>query len=633
MSSAPLDILVRAMGAGVAARDIGKVTGSIDRMKAHARAGVGAATANLTRIGLAAAGAVSTQVFFGIKALEDLERATHQTEGAIASQGGTAAVTATQMRQLAEHLENVTTADDKVIQSGLNLLLPFTKIGKETFPRAAEASVNLAIALAQGDVESANFAQSSKLVGKALQDPIKGMGALSKAGVVFSKQKQDEIKKLAAAGKLQQAQAVILSELELRFGKAGEAAAKGFGGDLRRLQDAAEEAQKALAVGLLPVLSRAAQWLQGKLADPANLDKIKQFGEGLASGFDQAIEVLKGVPWGSIGDALRIGGAGAKAMLDAFNSMPEWVKTAVITGWGLNKLTGGALGGIVGELAKGLIKGVLGIQAGVVNVSGGVVNGGPGGVGGGGRGSVLGGFARMVGFGAGVGIAGMSNASGPGGSIDQMGFLGNVGGGALAGASVAGPVGMLAGAMVGLTKAVTEVESGVNTRMAQQAHANMGDVSSGIGTSELLIKLSAIDTGINQINSNPLNVLVSGDALNELQSMRSEVVAAIEANQKAAERNLQPLPDNITKKQERKFDALRDKMEGNRIALVSTAVKTDLVRQAMNTGSAGIIGAIRALDLSPNIVVNNQFRVTSTGVVQTGGNLVRLASGKLVPVT
>ena len=26
--------------------------------------------------------------------------------------------------------------------------------------------------------------------------------------------------------------------------------------------------------------------------------------------------------------------------------MPDWVKTAVVSGWGLNKLTGGALGGI-----------------------------------------------------------------------------------------------------------------------------------------------------------------------------------------------------------------------------------------------------------------------------------------------
>ena len=55
-------------------------------------------------------------------------------------------------------------------------------------------------------------------------------------------------------------------------------------------------------------------------------------------------------------------------------------RTAVLTGWGLNKLTGGALGSIVTELGKGLIKGVLGMTAGVVHIKAGTVTGAGGGV-------------------------------------------------------------------------------------------------------------------------------------------------------------------------------------------------------------------------------------------------------------
>ena len=51
---------------------------------------------------------------------------------------------------------------------------------------------------------------------------------------------------------------------------------------------------------------------------------------------------------------------------------------SVLTGWGLNKLTGGALTSIAGALASGLIKGVLGINAGVVNITAGTVTGVPG---------------------------------------------------------------------------------------------------------------------------------------------------------------------------------------------------------------------------------------------------------------
>jgi hypothetical protein len=39
-------------------------------------------------------------------------------------------------------------------------------------------------------------------------------------------------------------------------------------------------------------------------------------------------------------------------VLGAFNSLPPWIQTAVLTGWGLNKLTGGALGNIAGILTR-----------------------------------------------------------------------------------------------------------------------------------------------------------------------------------------------------------------------------------------------------------------------------------------
>ena len=99
-------------------------------------------------------------------------------------------------------------------------------------------------------------------------------------------------------------------------------------------------------------------------------------------------------------------------MLDAFLGLPPWIQTAVLTGWGLNKLTGGALSGIVGSLASGLVKGVLGMNAGVVNINAGIVNGGgvpgvPGGKGVGLLGTLVKGAlpVTIVALGAGVAIA------------------------------------------------------------------------------------------------------------------------------------------------------------------------------------------------------------------------------------
>jgi hypothetical protein len=355
---------------------LGKFEGRLGKIGGIAAQGAKTAGANLAKIGAVAAGVIATQVFAGIRSLEELERVTNATEGVIKSTGGVAGVTAKQIRDMAQALESVTTADDKVIEGGAGLLLTFTNIGKDVFPQATKSMVDLGIAMAQGDVANADFKSSAIQLGKALNDPIKGITALSRVGVSFTKEQKEQIKTLVESGKTMEAQKVILAELEREFGEAGKAAGKGFGADMRRFKDAVEDAQQALAVGFLPLITKVSGILSKELAKPETIAAIKSFGESLAGGLDQLLSAAKNIPWSSIGDAMKLAGQGAKAVLDLFVSMPPWVQTAVLTGWGLNKLTGGALGGIVGELGKGLIKGVLGMNAGVVNLNAAVVNGG-----------------------------------------------------------------------------------------------------------------------------------------------------------------------------------------------------------------------------------------------------------------
>lgn len=351
-----------------------------------AQQGVKNAAANLTRLGVIAGGAIALAVRGGIQSLAELERANQQTGAVIESTGGKAGVTAAQVRELAESLESVTTADDKAIQSGENLLLTFTGIGKDIFPQATKAMVDMSIAMAQGDVASADFKATAIQVGKALNDPIRGATALRRVGVQLTEQQEKQIKKFVESGDVMKAQQIILAELEREFGKAGAAAGEGFGGDLRRLDDAFEDTRMALATGFLPVIRKVSDWLTKKLMDPNVQADIRKFGDTLAGAFDRILEVGKNIPWSQIGDSLKLAGAGAKAVFDAFTMLPPWVQQAVITGWGLNKLTGGALGSIVGELGKGLVKGVLGMTAGVVNIKAGAVTG-MGGVGGGAAGT------------------------------------------------------------------------------------------------------------------------------------------------------------------------------------------------------------------------------------------------------
>jgi hypothetical protein len=144
------------------------------------------------------------------------------------------------------------------------------------------------------------------------------------------------------------------------------------------LADVTEDAQRALAKGFLPVLMRVQKGLSKALADPKTLAAIESFGQGLAGAFDQVVKFAEKIDWSKIGSGLKVAAEWGGKFIGAIAQMPPEVLGAIIALGGLNKLSGGAVSGIVSELGKGLIKGVLGITAGVVNVNGGVVNGGGG---------------------------------------------------------------------------------------------------------------------------------------------------------------------------------------------------------------------------------------------------------------
>src|SRR5678809_468727 len=103
------------------------VLGSLDKAESRfgsigqkASAGVANFSKNAALIGVGVAGALATQVVAGVKSLEQLETVLNATAGVIKSTGGAAGVSAKQVRDLAQSLEETTTVDDKAIQGGEN---------------------------------------------------------------------------------------------------------------------------------------------------------------------------------------------------------------------------------------------------------------------------------------------------------------------------------------------------------------------------------------------------------------------------------------------------------------------------------------------------------------------------------
>ena len=199
----------------------------------------------------------------------------------IETTGGAAGMTAEEVNALSESLSNVTNYEDDAITAGQNLLLTFTNIGQEVFPQATETILDMSQALGQ-DMKS-----SAMQLGKALNDPVKGIGALSRVGVSFTEQQKEMIKSMAAAGDMAGAQKVILEELAKEFGGQAKAQAD----PLIQLENAWGNLKETLGGAVLPVINRLAQ-----AALPYLQTAIKTIGVGVTEFFTL---IDKG--WGVLG--------------------------------------------------------------------------------------------------------------------------------------------------------------------------------------------------------------------------------------------------------------------------------------------------------------------------------------------
>jgi hypothetical protein len=180
-----------------------------------------------------------------------------QTNAVLKSTKSAAGLSAKAIGDLAQALSEKTAVDDEAIQSAENLLLTFTKIGKDTFPAATAAVLDLSAAT------GTSLKGASIQVGKALQDPIRGITALRRVGVNFSADQTEVIKKLVETGKTADAQKLILKELATEFG--GSAAAQAT--PLDKLRVTYQNLLETIGGYLVPILNRGATALMGFVAE------------------------------------------------------------------------------------------------------------------------------------------------------------------------------------------------------------------------------------------------------------------------------------------------------------------------------------------------------------------------------
>lgn len=203
--------------------------------------------------------------------------------------GDATAEVSQRLSDLAREKELQLGIDENLIKEGQAQLLTFKNVAESAdevggvFDRATVASADLAAA-GFGSIDSASI-----MLGKALNDPIKGLTALGRAGVQFTEEQKGLITSLVDAGDVAAAQELILKEVETQVGGTAEATANASDKIALAFGNIKEEAGAAL----LPLFEELA---------PVLIGFAQQIGPVLAEAFTalgpvltQIIELLPGL--------------------------------------------------------------------------------------------------------------------------------------------------------------------------------------------------------------------------------------------------------------------------------------------------------------------------------------------------
>lgn len=220
-----------------------------------------------------------------VTATAEAEEAYSQLQNRIQATGGVAGVSARELRELAQELSSVTTFGASAVISMQSLLLSFTNIRGATVEDATRAILDLSAALGQ------DLSSSAQLVGKALNDPAKGLKSLSSIGIIFTGQQKKLIETLQETGQVAKAQAIILQEVQKRFGGSAVASANTLGGSIKRLQGAFGDLFETRDGA--QELTKSIQRLTDTLQDPATIAAAQALTGVLLRGFGTLIDVVE----------------------------------------------------------------------------------------------------------------------------------------------------------------------------------------------------------------------------------------------------------------------------------------------------------------------------------------------------
>ncbi len=248
-------------------------------------------------IAAAAVGAFAYAAEHAIEESEKFEQAQRKLQAVLTATGSAAGLSKGELTELAETYEHTTLFTAEQVQQSEAILLTYQKIHSDVFGQALKATLDIS-SLFDNDLTSA-----ARAVGRALEDPINGLTALTRQGAALDPVAKENIKNLAEMGNIAGADKLILEALAHSIGGQAEAQNQGLTGASNSLSKSMGELSRAfgenatdskLLEGFINKLASAFQNLREQVRPTAE-EELKKVNESIKMMQDAGTSTMLGI--------------------------------------------------------------------------------------------------------------------------------------------------------------------------------------------------------------------------------------------------------------------------------------------------------------------------------------------------
>lgn len=229
-------------------------TGSVNRFSNAARNSV-SRVGNVIRgfLPVISAGLMLKFANDSIKAWNESQSALANVNAGLKSTNNAIGISSKQFQDMAAKSQSVGIfEDDSILQNATAQLLTFGNIGKQNFERIQNAAMDVTAKLKGINATGEDLRGISIMMGKAMDNPVKGMAAMRRVGISFSDSEVNAVKSMMAHNDIIGSQNLMLKAIERQYGGTNEALRQTDAGMERAAQNKLGDVMERVGQQLVP---------------------------------------------------------------------------------------------------------------------------------------------------------------------------------------------------------------------------------------------------------------------------------------------------------------------------------------------------------------------------------------------